>query len=377
MLAVSTYHGVVLWDLARGTELASLRIGNTYYALFEPAGDLLTLSREDGVLRWPVRLDADRGGFRVGPPLLLPLPSGVGIAEDRSGHSMAVAHRRLALVSASGRTVQVGPLRDVRSVALSADGEWLATGSHRTRCPGLAHPRRHGRQGRRAADRFGTRGRLQPRWQMGVDAGITLPALGAGHRAQVRQIGGYGLCFSPDGGLLAVQDADKVLRLVEAGTNRTVARLESPDLCDVEWATFSPDGSRLVVITNEGPAVHIWDLRAIRRKLADIDLDWEAPAYPEVDAAGPSAPPLPPLQVELDPLDGHIEQRDQSPEELIALHTRRIGKDPEDAESYHRAAMPWFDCNGSPRRSRTSTGRSACGLSTCTSGSSGERSNGS
>ena len=102
------------------------------------------------------------------------------------------------------------------------------------------------------------------------------------------------------------------------------------------WATFSPDGSRLAAITNEGPAVHVWDLRAIRNRLADLRLDWVAPPYPMADPAGPSAPPLPPLQVELDPLDGHIEQVGQSPEELVALHARRIGKDPEDAESYHQ-----------------------------------------
>jgi tetratricopeptide (TPR) repeat protein len=136
--------------------------------------------------------------------------------------------------------------------------------------------------------------------------------------------------------LLAVQDADKVLRLVEVETNRTVARLESPDSCDVGWATFSPDGSRLAAITQEGPAVHVWDLRAIRKRLAALRLDWDAPPYLVADPAGPSAPPLPLLQVELDPLDGHIEQFGQSPEELVALHTRRIGKDPEDAESYHR-----------------------------------------
>ena len=44
-------------------------------------------------------------------------------------------------------------------------------------------------------------------------------------------------------------------------------------------ASFSPDGSRLVVTTNDGPAVHVWDLRAIRRHLAEMGLDWDAPAF--------------------------------------------------------------------------------------------------
>jgi tetratricopeptide (TPR) repeat protein len=102
--------------------------------------------------------------------------------------------------------------------------------------------------------------------------------------------------------LVVVVDATKVIRLVETETGRTVARLESPDLCDVWAASFSPDGSRLVVTTNDGPAVHVWDLRAIRQHLSKVGLDWDAPAYSDDDPADPSAPTLPPLQVDLGPL---------------------------------------------------------------------------
>ena len=77
---------------------------------------------------------------------------------------------------------------------------------------------------------------------------------------EVRQSGGYGWCFSPDGRQLLVHDADMALRIVETETSRTIARLESPDLCALSFATFSPDGTRLVVSTGDGPAVHVWDL---------------------------------------------------------------------------------------------------------------------
>ena len=100
-----------------------------------------------------------------------------------------------------------------------------------------------------------------------------------------------------------------MIRLVESQTGRTVARLESPDGCGVWAAAFSPDGSRLVVSTRDGPAVHIWDLRAIRVHLAAMGLDWDAPAYSGDDPANPSAPPLPPLQVDYGPLAGHDRAR--------------------------------------------------------------------
>ena len=101
---------------------------------------------------------------------------------------------------------------------------------------------------------------------------------------------------------MVVRIESKVIRLVETETGRTLARLESPDLCDVQSATFSPDGSRLVVTTNDGPAVHVWDLRAIRKHLAGMGLDWDAPAYSDDDPANPALPPLPPLKVDYGPL---------------------------------------------------------------------------
>jgi tetratricopeptide (TPR) repeat protein len=45
--------------------------------------------------------------------------------------------------------------------------------------------------------------------------------------------------------------------------------------------------------------VHIWDLRAIRKTLFQMGLDWDAPAYCDDDPADPSRPPLPPLRVDL------------------------------------------------------------------------------
>ena len=159
VLAVGTNQGVVLWDLARGTELAFLPIGEAWHLMFEASGDLIT-SGTIGVQRWPIRLDADRGEFRIGPPRRLPLPaSHCGdcrgpIGPDRGrGQPQRCASSRLPR-----RTFRVGPLDDCRGVAVSPDGQWLATGTHRTaRRPGLAHPRRHG--GGRAALRWGYRRR--------------------------------------------------------------------------------------------------------------------------------------------------------------------------------------------------------------------------
>ncbi len=100
---------------------------------------------------------------------------------------------------------------------------------------------------------------------------------------------------------IAVLDASRIIRLVEVETGRVIARLENPDSGDVIWATFSPDGSRLVLVPENNPAVHVWDLRMIRKRPPAMGLDKDAPAYSDNDPAAVSVPPLPPLQVDLGP----------------------------------------------------------------------------
>jgi tetratricopeptide (TPR) repeat protein len=272
------------------------------------------------------------------------LPGGFcGIDEDRPGRIVAKAYQASAYVLAAGRTIAFGPMDDVRSVAVSPDGEWLAAGSHQR---GAAVWRIRDRT--RVVDlptESGTRVLFSPdgRWLMTRHPTCALWAVGTWQLG--RTIGGSGMTFSPDGRQLIVQDSSKILRLVETETGRTLARLESPDLCLVEGGAFSPDGSRLVMTTNDGPAVHVWDLRAIRRHLAPMGLDWDAPAYSDDDSAGPSAPPLPPLQVDLGALAGHVEHFTEPSEALLRRYTARLKEAPDDAEAYHHRAHALADLN--------------------------------
>jgi WD40 repeat protein len=301
VLAVSTWTGVLFWDLDRGVEIAHLAMPVSFLQ-FDPSGNLLT-STVGGVLRWPFQLDPERDEFRIGPPRPHILPGGTEeMAADRSGQIVALASFDVAFVRTPERTFAVGPLDDCRYVAVSPDGQWLATGSHGKNgfqvwrlqdSTQVAHPVKHD----------DTRVRFSPdgRWLMSTRAPCRLWEVGTWREAP-QKIGGSGLCFSPDGRLLVVQDASKAIRLVETDTGRTLARLESPDLYAVSFATFSPDSSRLVITTPDGPAVHVWDLRAIRHRLAGMGLDWDAPAFSGDDRAGSTLPLLPPLKVDYGPV---------------------------------------------------------------------------
>jgi WD40 repeat protein/tetratricopeptide (TPR) repeat protein len=344
MLGVGTERGVVLWDLIQGAELVFLPIELAWHTTFEPSGDLLT-NGTLGVWRWPIRFDPDRGEYRIGPPHPLPLPgSACWIAEDRRGRTVAVANTGVAHVLTPEREFQVGPLDDCRAVAVSPDGEWLATGSHGGNGAQVWRVRDATRVRHLAIEGLG--GVLfgpDGKWLMTTSPPCRLWAVDTWQEA--RQIDGHGLAFSPDGRLLVVQDAIKVLRLVETETGRTLAGLESPDECAVQWATFSPDGSRLVVATNDGPGVHVWDLRAIRRRLVGMGLDWDAPPLPAPETSTVDAGDRPSIKVDVDfgPLKRYsdqyqrdLEQYSVPAEELVARYTERLRAHPDDPGSLHQ-----------------------------------------
>ena len=236
ILAVGTDRGVVLWDLARGTELAFLPIGMAWHSMFDVSGDLLT-NGSAGVLRWPIHIDPTSGELRIGPPRRLPLPgTDCAIAEDRTGRIVAVAGHSEAYVALGDRTITIGPLDDCRGVSVSPDGQWLATGNHQNggvtiwRLPDGARVTKLPIEGGAGAF-FSPDGK----WLMTSQAACRLWEVGTWR--EVRQIEG-GFCgFSPDGRLAVVQDASKVLGLVEIETGRTWPGSKAP--------TSTPWGRRL------------------------------------------------------------------------------------------------------------------------------------
>jgi tetratricopeptide (TPR) repeat protein len=334
LLAIGSATGFVLWDLARGTECGFLPIG-ALQVMFEANGDLLT-SGVAGVRRWPIQLDSNRSRFRIGPPLELGFSrtSAAGhISEDRLGRIIAMPRHTHVEVQVSGHLTVVGTLDECRYVAVSPDGEWLATGSHHVGAQVWRV-----RDARHVAEipiNTGTAVAFSPdgKWLLTTRSPCKLWSTETW--AFGRELGGAGLCFSSDSRLVAIRDANRIIRLVEAETGRMIASLESPDSSDVEWATFSPDGSRLVLVPENNPAIHVWNLRAIRKRLAAMGLDWHAPAYSDDDSAAAPVARLPPLQV--DHTGVNI-----SPETLIQESTDRIKKDPNDAVEYHRRGIYLF-----------------------------------
>src|SRR5262249_51123260 len=107
-----------------------------------------------------------------------------------------------------------------------------------------------------------------------------------------------GLAFTPDSRAAAFDDNAGTLVLAEVETGRELARFEDPEQARVGSSAFAPvavtpDGSQLVVTLRERPYLRVWDLRAIRRRLAALGLDWGPPATFDTPDASDSFPPIP------------------------------------------------------------------------------------
>jgi hypothetical protein len=91
---------------------------------------------------------------------------------------------------------------------------------------------------------------------------------------------------------MALEMAPAEIHLVDASTFRMVAKLEDPHGDQPVWLGFTPDGTKLVVVTSYATAIHIWDLRAIRARLKEMNLDWDWPEFPPADQTAGSQPEI-------------------------------------------------------------------------------------
>jgi tetratricopeptide (TPR) repeat protein len=106
------------------------------------------------------------------------------------------------------------------------------------------------------------------------------------------------VAFTPDGKLAALANTPRDIGIVDPATGRQLASLTSPEPRPMCNFAFSPDGTRLAVATRCN-FVELWDLRAIRRQLAAMGLDWDVPCPAPAPAQGEEEREAPkPLQVQ-------------------------------------------------------------------------------
>jgi WD40 repeat protein len=295
-----------LWDLPTGKELVFHEGASLNGVAFERGsrreGDadtqeatLLSMGA-NGLLRWPIRAEPLTGAVDFGPPEKVPCPAANSrIAQSDDGRVRAFPQRLqgpfVQDADQPHRCIKLKPVHlDVRHVAVSPDGRWVATGrfSHpggvkiweRDKGPadsltykfvkdlpyGMSVPVFSPDGKRLVATAVGS---IDPvrRWEVGTWAEIPFK----------EPIETTNAAFSPDGKLLVLETGRGIARIIDADTDKEYARLEDPDQQRTAHFTFTPDGAKLVCAMGEGCCVHIWDLHAIRRELAALGLNWDSP----------------------------------------------------------------------------------------------------
>ncbi len=335
LLALAMWDGARIWDLPSGRQLAWLRIGRTGGVWFEPSGALLT-NGDAGWWRWPLHADEAAGSrLRIGPPDRLPVP-GMFMMISGSHDSRVLA---VPLKNGGGavlhadqpyQSIRLVPQRDVRGIAVSPDGRWAATGSHMGGTKVWAAAT--GNLVKEFHDDSGPHFSPDGRWLAMVNAdGCRLWAVGSWEPGvQIRH--GAGASFTADGRVMAASVALGILALIDPATGREYARLEDPNQDDFSWVMFTPDGTQLITSSNQGLAIHIWDLRLIRQRLAGMGLDWHGPpTWPIARVPVLPRPPVSPPPAEVRGLVTNPERWRQYQHARTAL---TLALNPFDAEAH-------------------------------------------
>jgi tetratricopeptide (TPR) repeat protein len=135
---------------------------------------------------------------------------------------------------------------------------------------------------------------------------------------------------------LALELSPAVIHLIDVATGQTLAKLDDPRSDRARWLGFTPDGAQLVAIATFSRAIHVWDLRAIRRHLTAMDLDWKGrpfPPAPEADARRSLT--VEPLLVEMAPTE---HDADDKARRDIETYRRAVESHPDSADACNSLA---------------------------------------
>jgi WD40 repeat protein/tRNA A-37 threonylcarbamoyl transferase component Bud32 len=304
LLASSGEDGVRLWDVNAGVNVRHIPLPETKSVVWQADGAGLITCSHEGLQRWPVTRAGERqpGVVQLGPPTRLAV-LGAGL-QDRAGSSPGgrwiaatdSARGEIILIDAAGamQRVPVGGTTPNRWVTVSPDGRWLATSAWaedgarvwdvRTaklvaNLPCANAPRlAFSPDGRWLVTGTGLKDDF---WEVGTWKAVrSIPHEETGDLPRP-------VAFSSDGTLVAVAPTRRVIRLLDGATGRELATLRKVNTKLLGWLSFSSDGSQLAAATDKGQVIYLWDLRRIRQQLAQMNQDWDLPAYPPVKGAAP------------------------------------------------------------------------------------------
>lgn len=292
LLASAGDGGMQLWDAKSGRplELPGNKLGPPVRVGVRFAPDsqaLFSSSRTEGLHRWALQAG---NVFSIGPkePLTLPVDPGCFLTDvSADGTRLAVSYadrNYVSIVSLNAtepRRVDLHDLANALDVALSSDGKWAAAGA-KSENGVRAWDLRTGdvicdlEPGEAAIVAFSP----DNRWLLtGTGTGYKLWRAGSwelGRHIQPEsggRLANYAAAFSPRDNILALQQTDDRIALVDARDATPLAILEAPRPLRLAHLRFTGDGQQLAALGAD-QVIQLWDISALRRELRARGLDW-------------------------------------------------------------------------------------------------------
>ena len=292
------------WDQNTGREIGSLPDLGCWSLLFAADGKSLITCGGSGLARWAIKQGSAEEIIRIGPRRQIH-PAGntslayASMSSDGGKIAIVVADAGQAQVidlANPDKVVKLGGHPGMRHISMSPDGKWVATGTWQG--SGVkVWDAQSGRLEKEFPESSHANVLFSPDGRWLVTAGVEYrlwqtpswqPGPQISSQSKNHLLGQ--MAFSRDSQLLAIASGGRrSVRLLETKTARTVAEFESPAASLVNGLCFSADDSQLLASDGLGQ-VHVWDLRRIRQRLAQMKLDWDLPPYAATVEKRPSRP---------------------------------------------------------------------------------------
>lgn len=297
LVVVGGDSGAFLWNATTGTLVATLVDTHARWVCASPTGDrIYAAARADGLLAWSVRETA-AGTIVVEGPERLWVDSDVreiSVSADGRlivgtiGNSVAAFD-----LDANEERWRLPAFGGVIVPRLSPDGRWLFAGTWKGGAARL-FDRLTGEtvrtfEGKHVLAEFNA---ADGSLIVGTGEAFVVHETGTWRAMQplprgTREGDQAGkITVNADQRLLALGRTRYVIQLVDSRAYEPLATLWMPDAHMIGNIVFSRDGTTMYA-TTPGREIHVWDLRAIRRNLSDLGLDWDLPPYAPAETVVP------------------------------------------------------------------------------------------
>jgi serine/threonine protein kinase/WD40 repeat protein/tetratricopeptide (TPR) repeat protein len=296
LLAAAMERGVGFWDLETGRPLGHLPIGPVSDLVFDAGGNLV-IATGSQVDSWPVVSSVGNPcQLQVGPPQLIAglgtnsqiacSADGqvIGLSRRDFGGMVLIPNQSLGINVSRTAVITLAPHADVRSIAVSPDGNLAATGSHNQNLVKIWDAR----QGTLLRDLplKNSRVAFSPDGQHFLTTANGLEIWSVADWQPIWKGAGTPLAaqaFSGDGRFVAVDSGTGRIIIYRAADGQVVAQLDDPYPTVLHGLVFGPEGRWLVGISRDLQQLSAWDLHAVSRKLDALGLSCDLASASQVE----------------------------------------------------------------------------------------------